>query len=661
MHFFNQRSLVLAVLLAVSGGFAEAGDEAGLADLPLEQLLQQEVVSASRLAQQVSDSPSAVAIVTAADIRAYGYRTLADVINSMRGLYTTYDHRYQYPGGRAHGAPGDYAGRIMLLIDGYATQDSVFNQAYIDESGLIDLELVERVEYVPGTGSVTYGNNAMLGIINVVTRKGHDFNAAQVSGELSSHGGRKERLTYGKRFESGLDLLLSASAFDVKGQSRLYFPAYDTPATNNGIAEHQDADRNWRLFGKLAYAGWSIEGAYVDRKKMVPNNPNSYTAFNRPFSMRDENGFVNARYDTDLGLLLHSSSRFYHGYYAYESFREFADDSDGEKYGHRQFEGKWWGFDQKFVGNWFRDHSIIFGFEWRNDYRQGFLWDYLSPAGTVVRQRQESYARRTSSFYLADEYRINEQWSINLGARHDDASDLPGNWSPRLAVIYKPDFRTTVKASYSEAFRMPNANDRSAYGALAAPEYVAASELVLQHQLSPDMRFTGSLYRYRRSNQMQYSATLDDYVATGSSNTHGLEIELESSWDNGLRLRTSAAWQDAVDTDGAPLANSPHVLGKFNVTFPLGGSGLRAGYEAQYTGSRQTLERRHLGGFALSNLTLSSAGKWHGLSAALSIRNLFDRHYEVVSPFDWRPDSGISQDSLRMDGRTFWFQLNYDL
>jgi iron complex outermembrane receptor protein len=88
---------------------------------------------------------------------------------------------------------------------------------------------------------------------------------------------------------------------------------------------------------------------------------------------------------------------------------------------------------------------------------------------------------------------------------------------------------------------------------------------------------------------------------------------------------------------------------------------LRTGLEAQYLGSRLTLERRRLDGVALANLTFSSERKWHGLSASFSIRNLFDREYEVVSPFDWRPDSGLPQDSLRMDGRTYWFQLNYDL
>jgi outer membrane receptor protein involved in Fe transport len=228
------------------------------------------------------------------------------------------------------------------LIDGYATQDNLFNQAYIDDSGLLDLEVVERVEYVPGTGSVTYGNNALLGTINIVTKHGRDFNATQLSGEVFSHGGKKQRITFGKHFDNGADLLLSASALDINGQN-LYFPAYDTPATNNGRAENIDDERNKRFFGKFSYEGWVIEGGYVDRKKIVPTNPNPATTFNTPFSIEDRNAFLNARYETDLSLKLRSASRFYYGDYAYDSTREYADFSDGEKFGRRQFEGGWWG------------------------------------------------------------------------------------------------------------------------------------------------------------------------------------------------------------------------------------------------------------------------------------------------------------------------------
>ena len=55
-----------------------------LADVPFETLLETEVISASRLATQVSQAHTAVSVVTAEDIRAHGYRTLADVVNSAQ-------------------------------------------------------------------------------------------------------------------------------------------------------------------------------------------------------------------------------------------------------------------------------------------------------------------------------------------------------------------------------------------------------------------------------------------------------------------------------------------------------------------------------------------------------------------------------------------------
>jgi iron complex outermembrane receptor protein len=650
------RLLLVTLGLALASGSVAADDKENLADLSLEQLMQREVVWASKIAQQISDSPSAVAIVTAADIRAYGYRTLADVINSMRGLYTTYDRRYQYMGGRGFGAPEDYAGRIMLLIDGYATQDNLFTQAYIEDSGLLDLEIIERVEYVPGTGSVTYGNNALLGIINVVTKNGRDFNTAQLSTEFASHGMQKQRVTMGKLFDNGADLLLSASVLKADGQNH-FFPVYDSPTTNNGWAENIDNERNKRLFGKFSFEGWTLEAAYVDRKKVVPTNPDYFTLFNTPYAIDDTNAFVNLRYERDFGLKLHSASRLYYGYYGYEGSREYADYSeDNIRYGERHHEGRWWGLEQKFVGKWFTDHAVVFGFEFRNDFTQHLNRTYFSPTYSYLSERNKDYSRTITSFYLTDEYRINDQWSINVGARYDNASDLKGNLSPRVAAIYRPSLTTTLKASYSEAFRMPNANELSSTPAESvAPEYVTATELVLQHDFSPRMRLTSSIYRYIRSDQLVYDLAQSEYLPTGSSHADGLEFELERSWESGIRTRGSLAFQHSEDTDGMDAVNSPNVLGKFNLTFPIIADRLRLGFEAQYIGPRLTLDRREISSTTLANLTLSSERKWYGMSASFSLRNLFDKEYEVVAP------SGVLPDSLRMDGRTFWLQLNYDL
>ncbi|MFP3741128.1 hypothetical protein, partial [Burkholderia sp. SIMBA_019] len=61
-----------------------------MAALPLEDLMQVTVSTASRLDQPISDAPAAVVVLTATDIRDFGWRTLADAPASLPGLYVSY-------------------------------------------------------------------------------------------------------------------------------------------------------------------------------------------------------------------------------------------------------------------------------------------------------------------------------------------------------------------------------------------------------------------------------------------------------------------------------------------------------------------------------------------------------------------------------------------
>lgn len=58
------------------------------------------VTAAGRFPQKLSEAPSRVTIVTADEIRALGHRNLADVVRSIRGLYTGYDGSYEIIGTR---------------------------------------------------------------------------------------------------------------------------------------------------------------------------------------------------------------------------------------------------------------------------------------------------------------------------------------------------------------------------------------------------------------------------------------------------------------------------------------------------------------------------------------------------------------------------------
>ncbi|OIQ80557.1 putative TonB-dependent receptor BfrD precursor [mine drainage metagenome] len=313
------------------------------------------------------------------------------------------------------------------------------------------------------------------------------------------------------------------------------------------------------------------------------------------------------------------------------------------------------GGDVKFVGDWFDRHKLVFGAEYRDDFEISFHNDFGA----------SQYSRTTASLYGEDEIGITDKWKLNVGGRYDQSSvsGVGGNLSPRVALIYSPIAPTTIKASFGSAFRMPSAYEQFYHDATQisnpnlGPEYVTTTELVLQHQFSREMRFTGSLYHYQTqdliTNVTLPSSTLTENINAGRSHTDGLELELERNWDNGVRFRGSYARQESIDSDGLHMVDSPENLGKLNVTFPMLQNAVRTGIEVQATSARITELRHTAGGYAVANLTFSSEKSYDGLRGLFSIRNLFDRQYVSVAP------AGMVQDTLPMDGRNVWFEVDY--
>lgn len=644
----NIRFAFVLYVLSCSGAFANSNEN--LTELDLEDLLAKEVKTASKLAKQVSESPSAVSIVTAQDIQSYGYRTLAEIIKSMRGLNTTSDHVYTYLSGRGFGRPGDYPGRVMLLIDGHQANDNLYNASYLGQDGLLDTELIDRVEYVSGPGSVVYGNGAFYGIINVITKKGTQFDGGQMGVDGYSRGGFKGRVTYGNVLDNGADILLSVSGFKRQGDN-YYFSAFDSPATNFGLARNLDQERNQRLFLKTNYQQWTLESAYVDREKEDPAAAYG-TDFNaKPNSLRDTNAYINLTHEDAFSPQLSNVSKLYYGHYGYAARNMYS----GALYKENNI-GRWWGAESKFVYTGFAQHQIVYGVEYRNDYQQDF----------DLPNAQIEHSIYMASAYVQDEYQWSPLWAFNLGARVDYGGQNAKNLSPRLAVIYTPDEKTEVKASYATAFRRPNAFEKyysDGTTQVANPdvlkERMNATELVFEHRPDNTSKWLSSAYYYKTKDLIAVDtlASMPGFLQAMNwprSQTKGLDIEYEKKWSTATRLRANYAWQYATDSHGDWVVNSPKHL--INVNFAQGvlQDRLHIGLELQYVGSRLTDDSDRLGGYTLTNLTLHSTALFKNTTVSASIKNLFNRSYAVPAPSYSLPDS------FAQDQQDIWLQITYD-
>jgi len=165
--------LLVAVSHAESDGLPET-ERPDLTTLSIEELMGIEVETvsgASRYEQPVSEAPASVSIVSAEQIKKYGYRNLADILQSVPGFSVTNDRNYQYAGIRGFGLPGDYGTRVLLMVDGIRQNEPMFNSVFIGEL-VVDTDLIERVEIIRGPGHTLYGANALMAVINIVTKRG---------------------------------------------------------------------------------------------------------------------------------------------------------------------------------------------------------------------------------------------------------------------------------------------------------------------------------------------------------------------------------------------------------------------------------------------------------------------------------------------------------
>ena len=131
----------------------------------------------------------------------YGYRTLADVLEAVRGFYITYDRYQSYIGVRGFGRLGDWNSRILLLVDGHRINDNVLGQAFIGLEFPVDIDLIQRIEIIRGPSSSLYGAEAFFAVINVITRKENQPKREEISFAAGSFGSYGGRATWDRRIQ----------------------------------------------------------------------------------------------------------------------------------------------------------------------------------------------------------------------------------------------------------------------------------------------------------------------------------------------------------------------------------------------------------------------------------------------------------------------------
>jgi iron complex outermembrane receptor protein len=663
LRLFLAAALAVLTATTLPARSAAADEPPHLEELSLEQLMEMTVTTvygASLYRQSTSDAPASVTIVTAEEIKRYGWRTLADVLRAVRSFHVTDDRVYSFVGVRGLQRPGDFNSRVLVQLDGHPTNENLYGGALIGKDNLIDLALVDRIEIIRGPGSSLYGTNAFFGVVNIVTRRGRDLGGAEIAGEAGTHETFAGRLSYGRRYGNVLELLLSGARFDSEGVERLYVPAFDAPETNNGIAEDADGEDDADLFLKLAKGGLTLEGAYSNREKTAPSAPYG-TVFNTDRTwVKDVRAFLELRYDGKIGgrgdlaaSVFYDSYRYRANYlYDYAPAEEPAFLVDNRDEG----DGRWWGARSHLIypaGN----QTLTVGGEFLRHERQDQKNYDTDPNFIYFDDARDSV---NWGVFLQDEIRLGRLVILNLGVRYDRYDTFGGTVNPRAALIYHPREATSVKLLYGTAFRAPNNyelyfNSVGLYKANPEldPERITTYEAIVEQRIGSSWQLSVGGFHYRIRDVINLVADPADglfvYENAGEVKASGAEIELSGRWDGGVQAVASYSYQEVRDprTDRF-VVNSPRHLAKARAQAPLVREKLLLGAEVQYLSARKTVTDDAVGAYTLVNATLST-GKdlFRNLELSLSAFNLFDASFADPTADDFVADR------IAQDGRTF--------
>jgi iron complex outermembrane receptor protein len=443
---------------------------------PKDEKIPEVTVTADRKPKKLEDVTSRVDIISPKEVKSYPATNVDNFLQSIPNVYVNRSWGIFSKNSSVTMRGMDGTARVLVLLDGVPLNMAAGGGI---NWHLIESEQVERIEVLKGPASALYGNNAMGGVINIITKKGTEkleAGASLFGGTYNTLGGR---INLGNNLiDSNKGFYWSGNAFYRQGDGYVIVPEEDRDSNDVALAikeyslnlvtgyqfnKNHKLDFNYRFYDDKREEGIKIyedEGSYL--KYTTQHFKASYT------------GNIN-------GLAIYANS-FYHWQSYFQRSERLNEVGDSYKLYDRNQISKDFGIWINTVKEIFKNNELSVGL----DYKHGNFWaedlyftstDYVERGGDI-----DFYA----IFAQNDLKLLNQKLILSVGLRADFSQFKNGylnveeptsvtsfdagleesfhetkwsNISPKIALRYKfnPWFHTY--ASYSTGFMPPKIDD----------------------------------------------------------------------------------------------------------------------------------------------------------------------------------------------------------
>ena len=584
--------------------------------LSIEELMNVKVTTVSRNPQKLTQVASAVFVITQDDIRRSGATSIPDALRMAPGVQVERVGTDKWAVS-IRGFNGLYDNKLQVLMDGRSVYSPLFSGVLWEQLDTL-MEDIERIEVIRGPAAVSWGSNAVNGVINIITKK-----AADTQGTLLTAGGGS--------FEQGFVGARYGGKINEETPFRVYAKGFSrdhTQSLSGGNANDQwhsarggfRVDHN-RGIDQLTLQGdlfSNFDGGALD-KNGLSLSPNLTSAMRG----HNEGGNIRFRWDRTFS----ESTSFMLQVY-YDRNRQVLQPVG-------KFDAESFDVDMQYRFPLFERHNITWGANYRLYHNK------LFDTNLVTFSPRERTNHLGSTFIRDDITLIPDRLLLSIGSRfeHNDFTGM--EIQPNARLMWTPNTENSVWMAVSRAVRTPSRGEidgminltpqfQSFPGLSALPFPIAASlqgsknfnsekliayELGYRHQFSTQasIDITGFINDYSQMRDTSFGAfSLSTGLPRqflfpvlinnqGSALTYGVETSVDWKPRDNWRLQGSYSFLNIDFSSNSPIGKTDPTAGGAGKANPQHQLSVRSNYD--FSDRLQlNLWLRHTGALPIYNI-----------------------------------------------------------
>ncbi|HEF3759949.1 TonB-dependent receptor [Campylobacter jejuni] len=674
--------------------------------------LQKVVVSATGFEQDADSNLRNVISIEGKDLQNKGYVSLEQALERISGISFVNFGLGRNIDMRGQGDKSNIA--VKVMIDGRAI-NVLDNSHGVTPLDSINLDNVERIEIIPGGGSVLYGSGTRGGVINIITKKQKsDAFAINLKSSAYDHGGIGGNLGINgaKQINENLAFSFDIQSFNLDGYQEGYNEKgyFINTKTYININDNSDLTLGYNYFKSKNTSSGYLTKAQAQSNPTQKGNSDNITQINRPEISLDYHYYFDDIWEFNL-----------EAFWQNQKINYLKDVSEMSSMGlsvpvyqnGSGFEDTLTGISLKNKLNYANNSYFIFGYEFANhDAKRTSIihYDVNSPSFQMSHTMTTlmDMDKQSHSIFALDSHEFNDIFSISGGARYEYSlydtnrnytsnmiiSSVPRPSTPELfstddtshnfAFEITPNFKYSdtgkLYIKYERGFFSPSPaqfvnkdqKTQKYYSANLNPEIFDTFELGIDNFWWDFYGFNLTLFYTLSKDEISY---LGNPHATGGgfwqyynidqTRRLGVELSLSQNFlDDDLILRESLTYLDAKISKGVNDGMRIPYVSKIKAT-----AGLEYAWNKNFSNfiDLTYFSRAKDGGTIDENTGKMSKNSWirdyfltdigmkynyKKLQILAGIRNLFDKRYYTYQ-------DSINDQYLVGNGRNYYVEFKY--